>query len=66
MTRESAQRAIDDGFADGLKRLFSVLVSNLGAGEKDALAKFQRGLANHDEAHSAASGIIEKIFEAAA
>lgn len=60
-----AQRAIDDAFADGVKRLYAVLVEGLidpqpAMGE--IAGRFKRGLANHAEAHARASAIIETFY----
>lgn len=63
MKRADAQRAIDDAFADGLKKLFAVMVDNLEAGEPTkGIKEFTAGLGFHDEAHANASAVIEKIF----
>jgi hypothetical protein len=61
--RADAQKAIDEAFADGLKHLFAVLVSNLQLKDANAVAQFRRGVAFHDDAHSAASGVVETIFK---
>lgn len=62
MTREKALAAVDDAFADGVRRLFGVLLSNLAAGTPDAAALFHAGVARHDEAHSLAMKEVEAIF----
>lgn len=63
MTRAEAQKAIDEAFADGLKRMFAVLVNGLEEGEPTrAMKNFTNGLAIHDDAHSKASAAIDKIF----
>jgi hypothetical protein len=63
MKRADAQKAIDEAFADGLKNLFDVLQRNMLAEDHGvALKQFRAGIARHDEAHSAATAEIEKIF----
>jgi hypothetical protein len=63
MKRAQAQKAIDHAFADGLKRLFMMLETNLlDQNEKSAMARFEKGLAKFDQAHSLASSVIEKVF----
>lgn len=63
MNRADAMRAIDDAFADGLKKMFAVLVDGLIEGETSkAIKAFTGGLSFHDEAHAKASAAIEQIF----
>jgi hypothetical protein len=62
MTREKAQQAIDEAFADGLKNLFSKLVLMVETEEVDAVNRFKAGVAFHDHAHAAASAAVEAIF----
>lgn len=62
MTRERAQRAVDDAFAGHIAKLFSVLVSNIVGKDADASGSFARGLAAADEAHSIATGVVEQAF----
>lgn len=64
MKRADAQRAIDEGFFEGLKDLYVILERNLTQHqtEQDATAEFTRGVARHDAAHSAATAAIEQIF----
>lgn len=64
MDRKQAQQAVDDAMADGIKKLFGVLVQALMAdgGHEDALKRFETGLHVHDEAHSKASAAVERIF----
>lgn len=62
MTREKAQRAIDEAFAAHVGKLFSTLVSNVIGKAADASGNFARGLAAADEAHSIATGVIEQAF----
>lgn len=63
MKRAEAQKAIDEAFADGLKNLFQHLVVNLETATPDAIGKFRHGVAFHDDAYSAASGVVETIFK---
>lgn len=63
MKRADAQQAIDEAFADGLKRMFGVLVDDLiSQKQEDAVKEFTRGVSFHDEAHAKASAVIEQIF----
>lgn len=62
MTRERAQRAVDDAFAAHVGKIFSTLVSNIVGKEADAAGAFSRGLAAADEAHSIATGVVERVF----
>lgn len=62
MTRDRAQRAVDDAFAAHVSKIFSTLISNIVGKEPDAAGNFARGLAAADEAHSIASGIVERTF----
>lgn len=62
MTRDRAQRALDEAFAGHVAKLFSTLVLNVLGKEADASGAFARGLAAADEAHSIASGVVEQAF----
>lgn len=62
MTRERAQRAVDEAFAAHVGKLFSTLVSNVVGKTADASGNFARGLAAADEAHSIASGVVDQVF----
>ena len=62
MKRADAQKAIDEAFAEGIKRLFDFLVENLEVETPEALKRFTNGIAKHDEAHTKASAAIDKIF----
>lgn len=65
MTRAKALEAVDEAFADGIKRLFAMLVTSLTTDEHhpdEALNRFTHGVAAHDDAHSRASSAVEKIF----
>ena len=64
MTRDRAQKAVDDGFDEGVKNLFIGLTRSLMTGEADGIEKFARGIAFYDEAHAKASVEIERIFPA--
>lgn len=62
MTRDRAQQAVDEAFAGHIAKLFSTLISNLVSNESGAGAAFERGLAAADDAHTIASGIVERVF----
>lgn len=64
MTRAEAQRAVDDAMADGIKKSFGILALAFMAdtGHDEALKRFEKGLAIHDEAHSRATAAVERIF----
>lgn len=64
MERKQAQQAVDDAMADSFKTLFGVLVLALQSdpGHDEALARFEKGLAVRDEAHSKATAAVERIF----
>lgn len=67
MNRGEAQRAIDEAFADGLKKLYGVLVQGLTSdagtiNHSEAVKRFAAGVAVNDEAHARASETVEKIF----
>lgn len=62
MTRERAQMAVDEAFAAHIAKIFSTLILNVVGKEADAAGKFAMGLAAADEAHSIASGIVERAF----
>lgn len=62
MTRERAQRAVDDAFAGHVQKLFSILISNVIGKEADATGAFERGLGAADEAYSIACGVVDRTF----
>lgn len=63
MKRADAQKAIDEAFADGLKDLYTMLAKNeLSEKAEDAVAQFERGVADFADAHTRASAVIDKIF----
>jgi len=64
LTREAAQKAIDEAFAEGLKNLFIVLERNIiGQSIETATREFEAGVAKFDQAHTTATAIIDKIFK---
>lgn len=62
MTRDRAQEAVDAAFAAHVGKIFATLIANIVGKEADAAGNFSRGLAAADEAHSIASGIVERAF----
>lgn len=64
MNRSAAQQAIDAAFADGIRKLFTVLVTGLEGKDRpeDIVGRFERGIHVHDEAHARATSAIDKIF----
>jgi len=65
LTKEKAQAALDDAFADGIKRMFGVMVSNLTdpkPDDADAMAKFRTGLQIHVRAYQDASDVVAQQF----
>lgn len=64
MTRAKALEAVDAALADGVKKLFGVLVSNVLAGEdpEGCARRFGAGLAFHRDARAKAAAEIEKTF----
>jgi hypothetical protein len=65
MKRAQAQAALDAAFADGMSRLFGVLVTNFipgGDGPEEGIKRFGIGLDAHRDAHASASAVIDSIF----
>lgn len=64
MNRAQAIAALDEAFADGVKRLFGLLVQRLEGGEdhSSVLTAFQVGVTFHSEAYALAKAAVETIF----
>lgn len=60
-----ALKAVDEAFADGVKKLFGVLVTNAIDGSttaERAADRFSVGFAIHCHVHQAATAIVERHF----
>lgn len=65
--RDTALKALDDAFADGVKRLFSVFLQGLedpSATQAELMGRFKRGLAYHCDAYGKTKAIVETYFGA--
>ena len=65
MNRDTAIKAIDDAFADGVKHLYDVFVQGLICGDtlKVLSDRFEKGITAHGEAYEDVIAIVENHFK---
>jgi hypothetical protein len=65
MNEGAALKAVDEAFAEGVRKMFAIFVQGLEADKPDVAGlstRFRRGLAFHCDAHGKTTAIVADYF----